>query len=63
MGKLTEEDDRTSSEMDYVRQTLEIADEYWLTTEVVYFALLYLQENPNAPIELALDYGIEEWIK
>ncbi len=50
-------------ELDAIGNMLDIALEYGLEVEVIYFALKKMKENPSLnPIE-AFTLGVTEWIK
>jgi hypothetical protein len=49
--------------LDVVGTFIEDAGKYGLVSEVVYFALRYMKNNPEASIEDAMNYGYSEWIK
>lgn len=52
-----------TKELDIVHAFLVDARKYGLVSEVVYFALKYMKENPDKTIEDAMNYGYYEWIK
>jgi hypothetical protein len=51
------------SEIDIVDVFVKDAEKYGLVSEVVYFALKYIKENPDKSIEDAMNYGYWQWIK
>jgi hypothetical protein len=52
-----------NTEKDIVYAFIRDAQKYDLVSEVVYFALKYIQDNPDTNIEDAMNYGYMEWIK
>ena len=52
-----------TKELGIVHAFLVDARKYGLVSEVVYFALKYMQENPGCSIEDAMNHGYYEWIK
>jgi len=56
----SEDDDDT---FDIIHSCLVDASMYNLTTEVVYFALRYMKQNPDKTIKDAISYGYWEWVK
>ena len=52
-----------NTEIDIVHAFIRDAQKYGLVSEVVYFALKYIQDNPGASIEDAMNHGYWEWIK
>jgi hypothetical protein len=53
----------STKELDVVHTFLVDARKYGLVSEVAYFALKYMKENPESSIEDAMNYGYYEWIK
>ena len=51
------------SPLEIVASYIEDANQYGLVPEVVYFALRYMKNNPEASIEDAISYGYYEWVK
>jgi len=51
------------SPLEIVASYIEGAEKYGLVSEVVYFALRYMKNNPECSIEDAISYGFYEWIK
>ena len=49
--------------IDEIRKALERAAYFNLQAEVVWSALDYVQQHPQASFAEALAYGLEEWIK
>jgi len=58
MGKINE---KITKELEFVAEALSEAAEVSLVSEVVLWAFYYLQDNPGATIEDALDAGMMEW--
>ena len=52
-----------NTEIDIVYAFIRDAQKYDLVSEVVYFALKYIQDNPDASVEDAMNHGYWEWIK
>lgn len=54
---------KTLNEWEAVENTLKAASEFGLQTEVVWYALKAMKENPRLTIEEAINIGYEEWAK
>ena len=52
-----------TTELDIVYSFLKDAKPYGLESEVVLWALKYMQKNPDASIESAMAHGFYEWVK
>jgi len=52
-----------NNELDIVDVFVKDANKYNLVSEVVLFALKYMQDNPDKTIEDAMNYGYDEWVK
>jgi hypothetical protein len=53
----------TDEQMDAISDLLDIALEHELELETIYYALIYMKNNPTAtPLE-AFQLGVSEWIK
>lgn len=53
----------TEEQMDAISDLLDVALEHELELETIYYALVYMKNNPTAtPLE-AFQLGISEWIK
>lgn len=51
-------------ELGLIREALNIGTEnHGLDTEIIWSAMCYLKSNPEASIEKAIVYGINEWVK
>lgn len=50
-------------QMELIREVLEKAKEYNLETEVVTWALKYMQEDPELQPYEAIGYAYKEWVK
>lgn len=48
-------------DIDIVAKAIVRAEEFQLTTEVVWSALKAMKENPTLTIEQAITIGLEEW--
>ena len=46
-----------------ISSALEEAQNYGLLTEVVWSAMHYMKENPEATLSDAISYGLLEWVK
>lgn len=58
-----EEQRKYQDEMDAIGSMLDVALEYGLELEVIYYALKYMKENPKiSPVE-AFTLGVTEWVK
>ena len=55
--------DTTMTDLEIVKSSLNLAKEFDLEVEVVYFALRSMQENPQLSIREALFLGVSEMIK
>ena len=53
----------TNPELDAIGEAIKAGDEYGLAIEVLWSAMHYLMEKPNATIGDACTFGIMEWIK
>ena len=50
-------------QMDAISELLDVALEHELELETIYYALIYMKNNPTAtPLE-AFQLGVSEWIK
>lgn len=49
--------------MGLINEALDQAQQYGLTTEVVYSALTYLKQHPTMSVEDAILFGLEDWVK
>lgn len=47
--------------MDMVANALTLSGKYGLQTEVIAVALIFMEENPNATIQEALNAGLGDW--
>jgi hypothetical protein len=54
---------KTILEIRSISNALKNADEYGISTEVVWSALHYMKENPQATLCDAISYGLLEWVK
>jgi len=52
-----------STEIDIVYSFLKDAKPYGLESEVVLWALKYMQKYPDSSIESAMAHGFDEWVK
>jgi hypothetical protein len=50
-------------QMEVISNQLDKALEFGLETEVIYYALQYMKENPTATPAEAFILGVTEWIK
>jgi hypothetical protein len=48
---------------DVIDSQLDLAIEYGMEVEVIYFALKYMKENPSVTPAEAFVMGVTEWIK
>lgn len=57
------EQNDAGQQMDAIGSMLDVALEYGLELEVIYYALRYMKENPKiSPVE-AFTLGVSEWVK
>lgn len=52
-----------NTELDLVDVFIKDATKYGLVSEVVLFALKYMQQNPKSTVEEAMNHGYWEWCK
>jgi hypothetical protein len=52
-----------NNELDIVDVFIKDATKYGLVSEVVLFALKYMQQNPRSTVEEAMNHGYWEWCK
>lgn len=50
-------------DLEYIQSLLDESAEYGLTSEVVFFALQSMKNNPNLTIAQAIQMGYDEWVK
>lgn len=50
-------------QMDAIAGLLEIAEENEMEIEVIYYALVYMKNNPNVTPYEAFQLGFTEWMK
>lgn len=53
----------TTIEIRNISTALKSAEDYGLLTEVVWSAMHYMKENPEATLSDAISYGLLEWVK
>jgi len=46
-----------------ISKALETAEDHGLLTEVIWSAMHYMKQNPNANLCDAMSYGLLEWVK
>ena len=55
--------DNVNEQMEAISNLLDVALDYGLEVEVIYFALKYMGENTQLSPAEAFQLGISEWIK
>lgn len=50
-------------QMDAIDSMLDVAIEYGLEVEVIYYALKYMKQNPKISPAEAFTLGVSEWVK
>ena len=48
---------------DLVNNALKWSEEHGMEANVMYYALMFLKTNPNATIQDAIEFGLDEWLK
>ena len=58
--EMTEEN---KAAFDSVANALDWSKEHGMEANVMHYALMFLKTNPNATIQDAIEFGLDEWLK